>query len=177
MGDGWMGDGFALWAGDELTGNRSLPITHPPLPITRPPVTPIRIGVDLIEVKRITALLEKYGERFTSRVFTDRELAACHGRAAGTPSRHLHLRQVQVMQGERLAARFAAKEAVSKALGTGIGPVAWREIEILTDASGRPELVLSGAAAELAAELGLRQWAISLSHTQEQAIAFVVSCQ
>ena len=89
--------------------------------------------MDLIEVGRIVYLLDRYGERFAHRVFTDRELEACKGRP------------------ERLAARFAAKEAVSKALGTGIGQVAWREIEVVTDSSGRPELRLDGRAAGLAA--------------------------
>jgi holo-[acyl-carrier protein] synthase len=117
----------------------------------------LRTGVDLVQIQRIAVLLDRYGERFTRRVFTDRELAACRQRP------------------DRLATRFAAKEAVSKALGTGIGRVSWREIEVVNDPAGRPELVLSGQAAELAAELGLREWAISLSHSREQAIAFVVA--
>jgi len=120
-------------------------------------ITQIRTGVDLIDVGRIVYLLDRYGERFAHRVFTDRELEACKGRP------------------ERLAARFAAKEAVSKALGTGIGQVAWREIEVVTDSSGRPELQLEGRAAGLAAELGLHLWSVSLSHTQEQAVAFVIA--
>jgi holo-[acyl-carrier protein] synthase len=124
---------------------------------SRPLKTHIRTGVDLIQVQRIVALLDKYGERFARRVFSDRELSACGQRT------------------DRLAARFAAKEAVSKALGTGIGRVGWREIEIVNDAAGRPTLELSGRAAELAAELGLREWSVSLSHTQEQAIAFVIA--
>ncbi len=122
-----------------------------------PSLTRIRTGVDLIAVGRVESLLERYGARFAHRVFTDRELEACKGRP------------------DRLAARFAAKEAVSKALGTGIGQVAWREIEVVSDSSGRPELRLEGRAAELAAELGLRLWSVSLSHTQEQAVAFVIA--
>jgi len=121
----------------------------------RLPVT--RVGVDLIEVCRITDLMARYGGRFLLRVFTEHELSVCGDRP------------------DRLAARYAAKEAVSKALGTGIGRVAWREIEIVNDDAGRPEVALYGEAAELAAELGLRQWSVSLSHTQEQAIAFVVA--
>jgi holo-[acyl-carrier protein] synthase len=74
-----------------------------------------------------------------------------------------------------LAARFAAKEAVSKALGTGIGRVSWRDIEILRGPERQPLLVLSGEAHQLASQLGLRQWSISLSHTQGHAIAFVVA--
>lgn len=120
-------------------------------------ITQIRTGVDLIDVGRIVSLLDRYGARFARRVFTDRELEACKGRP------------------ERLAARFAAKEAVSKALGTGIGQVAWREIEVVSDSSGRPELRLGGRAGKLAAELGLHLWSVSLSHTQEQAVAFVIA--
>ena len=120
-------------------------------------ISTMRTGVDLVQIQRIAALLDRYGERFARRVFTDRELAACRQRP------------------DRLATRFAAKEAVSKALGTGIGRISWREIEVINDPAGRPELVLSGQAAELAAELGLREWAISLSHSREQAIAFVVA--
>jgi len=90
-------------------------------------------------------------------VFTERELAACKGRP------------------DRLAARFAAKEAVSKVLGTGIGQVAWRDIEVVNDPAGRPDLRLDGQAAQLAGELGLHIWSVSLSHTQEQAVAFVVA--
>jgi holo-[acyl-carrier protein] synthase len=122
-----------------------------------PSITQIRTGVDLIAVGRIVSLLDRYGERFARRVFTDRELEACKGRP------------------ERLAARFATKEAVSKALGTGIGRVTWREIEVVSDPSGRPELRLEGRAAELAAELGLHLWSVSLSHTHEQAVAFVIA--
>jgi len=117
----------------------------------------VRVGVDLVQVRRIAVLLERYGDRFARRVFSGRELAACGRRP------------------QRLAARFAAKEAVSKALGTGIGPIGWREIEIVNDDAGRPELVLGGAAAKLAAELNLHEWAVSLSHTQEQAVAFVMA--
>jgi holo-[acyl-carrier protein] synthase len=117
----------------------------------------LRVGVDLVEVERIAELVAGYGERFRCRVFTGAELEACGNRP------------------ERLAARYAAKEAVSKALGTGIGRVRWRDIEVLNGPAGQPELVLSGAAAELAAELGLRLWAVSLSHAGGQAIAFVVA--
>jgi holo-[acyl-carrier protein] synthase len=117
----------------------------------------VRAGVDLVDVRRIAALLDRYGERFTRRVFTGRELAECGRRP------------------DRLAARFAAKEAVSKALGTGIGRVSWQEIEIVRGDAGRPKLVLAGAAAELASEQGLSDWDVSISHTPSQAIAFVVA--
>ncbi|MBN1317155.1 MAG: holo-ACP synthase [Anaerolineales bacterium] len=116
----------------------------------------IRVGVDLVEVDRIESLLERYGDRFARRIFTDREFRdSCR-------------------QPERLAARFAAKEAVSKALGTGIGSMSWRHVEVVHDEKGMPNLILSGAAADIASGLGLVEWAISLSHTQKQAIAFVV---
>lgn len=121
-----------------------------------------RVGVDLVEVARVAALLERYGERFLGRVYTAAEQAACRGGAAG-------------WRVERLAARFAAKEAAAKALGTGIGAVAFNEIEVRNDGEGRPELVLHGAAAELAAELGLQHWTVSLSHTAELAMATVVA--
>lgn len=117
----------------------------------------LRTGVDIIEVNRIRRAAERHGERFYRRFFTPAERDRCEGRYPA------------------LAARFAAKEAVAKALGTGIGDVRWVEIEITNDERGRPEVVLHGAAAELAARLGLREWAISLSHTREHAVAFVVA--
>jgi holo-[acyl-carrier protein] synthase len=123
---------------------------------------PLRVGVDLVEVARVKNLIDKYGARFIRRIFTPREQAACG-------------RQSARWQVERLAARFAAKEAVAKALGTGIGAVAFCEIEVVNDDLGRPELVLYGGAAELGRELGLQHWAISLSHTREQAVAFVTA--
>lgn len=118
----------------------------------------IRCGVDMIECGRIAAGMERGGERFLRRFFTDGERADC----ADKP--------------RRLAARFAAKEAVAKALGTGIGDVSWQEIEIRTDgARRRPELHLHGAAKELAERLGLTEWDVSLSHTDEHAIAVAVA--
>ena len=74
-----------------------------------------------------------------------------------------------------LAVRFAVKEAVAKALGTGIGEMTWVEIEVVSDELGRPELVLHGAAKRLADELGLLEWSISLSHTETHAIGFAVA--
>jgi len=122
-----------------------------------PPEQPLRIGVDLIDVARITETLAKHGERFLARCFTPGERLYCDGGP------------------ERLAARLAAKEAVGKALGTGIGDISWVEIEISGDERGRPVLQLHGTAARLAESLGLRNWEISLSHTATQAIAFVVA--
>lgn len=117
----------------------------------------MQVGVDLVAVERIAALLNRYGDRFKQRVFTPHEIATCGD------------------QPERLAARFAAKEAASKALGTGIGRVSWRDIEVVNDAWGKPELVLRGRAGERATELGLQTWALSLSHTKDQAIAVVIA--
>ncbi len=118
----------------------------------------LRCGVDLLSVERVASGMERHGERFLRRFFTSGERADC---------------------GEiplRLAARLAAKEAVAKALGTGIGPISWRDIEIRNDSErGRPQLHLHGAAATEAATLGLREWDISLSHTAEYALAFVVA--
>lgn len=114
-------------------------------------------GVDLIEIERVQGAIQRYGERFLERVFTPRELAECAGNAAS------------------LAARFAAKEAVSKALGTGIGAIGWLEVEVLRGAERQPVLSLHGTAARLAGERGLGQWSLSLSHSQSHAIAFVVA--
>lgn len=114
-------------------------------------------GVDLIEIQRIRASLERYGERFTQRVFTEMEMDICGDSAAS------------------LSGRFAAKEAVAKALGTGIGEVRWREIEILRDDVRAPVLHLHGEAQKLADSLGLKNWSVSLSHTETHAIAFVVA--
>jgi holo-[acyl-carrier protein] synthase len=117
----------------------------------------LRVGVDLMDVERIARGLERYGERFYARFFTESERTQCEGNP------------------QRLAARFAAKEATAKALGTGIGDVKWTEIEVDCDDRGRPRLRLHGNAAQIAAELGLTTWDISLSHTPQQAIAFVVA--
>jgi len=117
----------------------------------------LKTGVDLIEIPRVQAAYERYGERFLKRVFTDGEIEECRGRA------------------EALAVRFAAKEATTKALGTGIGPVAWRDVETLSRWTGEPYLVLHGPAERIANFLGLTTWAVSLSHSRENAIAVVVA--
>lgn len=114
-------------------------------------------GVDTIMIERIQEALERFGPRFLDRVFTAQEQAHCAGRA------------------HSLAARWAAKEAVGKALGCGIGDVRWVEIEVVPDERGAPQLYLHGDAARRAAERGLRQWAISLTHEGGQAMAFVVA--
>ena len=117
----------------------------------------LKTGIDIIEIDRIQAALDRYGERFIKRVFTEQEAYECRGGA------------------DALALRFAAKEAVSKALGTGIGPIAWREVETLHKWSGEPYLILHGAAEKIAKVLGLAVWAVSLSHNRANAIAVVVA--
>ncbi|MBA3533372.1 MAG: holo-ACP synthase [Ardenticatenales bacterium] len=114
-------------------------------------------GVDFIAIERIEAARERFGVRFLDRIFTPAEQAHCAGRP------------------HSLAVRWAAKEAVGKALGCGIGDVRWQEIEVLTDARGAPTLRLYGAAARLASERDLHQWAVSLTHDNGQALAFVVA--
>ena len=114
-------------------------------------------GVDLVEIERLKEVIQRHGERFLQRVFTPQELEEVGGNIAS------------------LAGRFAAKEAVSKALGTGIGPVSWREIEILRGSQREPVLRLYGSAAVLAQQRELSQWSISLSHTGSYAIALVVA--
>ena len=113
-------------------------------------------GADLVEIKRIAAAVDRHGERFLQRVFTGGELSACDGRP------------------DSLAARWAAKEAVAKALGTGIGVVTFREIEVIQDDCRCPALRLHGNAASLALERGLTEWAVSLAHDGGLALAFVV---
>lgn len=118
----------------------------------------VRCGIDMIETERVANGIARFGERFLNRFFTEGERADCNGQA------------------HRLAARIAAKEAVSKALGTGIGDVQWVEIEIRVDnPRKRPTLHLHGAAAAVAADLGLSEWDISLTHTKDYAAAFVVA--
>ncbi|KNZ69815.1 holo-acyl-carrier-protein synthase [Thermincola ferriacetica] len=120
----------------------------------------IGIGTDIVDNKRLYNILERVGERFLSRVYTPREIELC------TNSKGLKV--------QSLAARFAGKEAVAKALGTGIGPVGWKEIEIVADASGAPTVKLTGKALEQARRQGICQTKISLSHTEEYSVAFVL---
>ena len=117
----------------------------------------LRTGIDLVEVDRLQSVVERYGSRFTDRVFTSREMKEASRNPAS------------------LAARFAAKEAASKALGTGIGDITWQEIEVLRGPAREPILRLHGKAAELADQLKLDSWSVSLSHTQTHAVAMVVA--
>jgi holo-[acyl-carrier protein] synthase len=119
----------------------------------------IRCGIDMIENQRVTDGIARFGERFLTRFFTPGERADCDE------------------QPHRLAARIAAKEAVAKALGTGIGDVKWVEIEIrINNPRKRPQLFLHGAAKQLAQDLDLNQWDISLTHLKDYASAMVVAC-
>ncbi len=117
----------------------------------------LRTGVDLIEIERFTSAYERYEQRLLQRLFTSTELAENGLNMAS------------------LAARFAAKEAVAKAFGTGIGRVAWHDIEICRGEAGEPILHLYGTARRLADEQHLDTWSISLSHTQNYAIALAVA--
>lgn len=117
----------------------------------------LTIGVDLVEVARVQAVLARHPARFLARVYTPQEVADCQGQAAS------------------LAARWAAKEAVSKALGSGWEGIEWTEIEIVRTPQGQPGVVLHGAARALADRLGLQQWVVSLSHTAAYAVAFVIA--
>ncbi|MGE5208705.1 MAG: holo-ACP synthase [Alphaproteobacteria bacterium] len=120
----------------------------------------IGIGVDVIECARIRSSMERFGERFLHRVFTDGEIE--YSMSMKFPERHL-------------AARFAGKEAVAKAFGTGIGKsVGWRNIDIQKKKSGEPFLVFSGSAEAFASKRGVTTALITLSHTEHHAIACVV---
>jgi len=120
----------------------------------------IGTGVDLIEVERIAHSIERYGERFLRRVYTDHEIAYCSRKRVSA---------------ESFAARFAAKEAGAKALGTGISRgVTWNEFQVARNPGGRPVLELRGRAALLATELGVRAISLSLTHTSGLAMATVV---
>ena len=113
-------------------------------------------GVDIVEIHRVDRIVEIYGARFLSRIYTDREVAYARGRAP------------------QLASRFAAKEAVMKALGTGVRGVKWRDIEVVRDPGGPPRICLHGSALNKFDNMGLDSLAVSLSHSQEYAVAFVV---
>ncbi|MEO8284852.1 MAG: holo-ACP synthase [Chloroflexota bacterium] len=117
----------------------------------------LQCGVDIIEIDRIRDAVDRWGPRFLNRVWTEREQAICRGRYP------------------ELAARFAGKEAMSKALGTGMVGVVWLEIEILPDRRGKPLVFLYGEARKRAEQLGYSTIAISLSHSRTMACAMVVA--
>jgi len=115
------------------------------------------IGTDIIEISRIAKALNRWGERFLNRIYTEPELELCKENPA------------------RLASRFAGKEAVMKALGTGARGISWKEIEIVSEPSGKPVVRLYSKAREKADVLGLNELAISLSDSKEYAVAFVIA--
>ena len=117
----------------------------------------IAVGIDVVDISRFQRLLSLRGDALTTRVFTAAELRDC----AEKPG--------------RLAARFAAKEATSKALGAGIGTVRWRDVEVLADSSGQPRLRLHGAARALARSRGVTTWTVSLTHDGSTAAAIVAA--
>ena len=114
-------------------------------------------GIDMIEIARIEGAIDRHGDRFFNRFFTPREVKFCQGKAS------------------RLAGRFAVKEAVAKAMGTGIGDFNWTDIEVVGDSRGKPELHLHNKAKRAASDRGLVHWSISLSHTDTHAIGMAVA--
>lgn len=118
------------------------------------------IGVDIVETQRIEHSLERFGDRFLRRVFTQGEIDYCQ--SMKYPARHF-------------AARFAAKEAASKAFGTGIGKsIGWRDIDVHREGSGQPFIVFAGSGEQLARDRGVSAVWVSLSHTEHHAVATVV---
>lgn len=114
-------------------------------------------GIDIVEIARIKRAVARWGDVFLHRIYTDTELKLYQSKTSS------------------LAARFAAKEAVMKLLGTGNRGISWREIEILSQSSGKPLVNLYGRAQSTAQKLGIREIAVSLAHSREYAIASVIS--
>ena len=114
-------------------------------------------GVDIIEIDRVQRSIDRFGDKLCNRIYTPQEQTYCAGKI------------------NSLAGRYAVKEAVSKALGTGIGDINWTDIEVINDERGKPELILHNNAKALAAKQGLTQWSISISHTNTHAIGFAVA--
>ena len=119
----------------------------------------VAVGIDIIEVDRVRKVFERHGERFLQRVFTEMEARQCRGKVT------------------RLAGRFAAKEAISKALGTGLHGVAWREMEVVQMYSGRPTVRLHGNARKRAEQLGLSAFDVSIADLAQFSIAIAVAVQ
>jgi holo-[acyl-carrier protein] synthase len=130
-----------------------------PAPLHPPQGVNVAVGIDIIEVGRVRKVFEKHGERFLSRVFTPNEVRQCRGKVS------------------RLAGRFAAKEAISKALGTGLHGVAWREMEVVQLRSGRPTVTLHGNAKRRAELLGISAFDVSIADLAEFSIAIAVAVQ
>lgn len=113
-------------------------------------------GIDLIEIDRVRATVERFGERFLGRVYTPRELAYCCGRV------------------ERLAGRFAVKESVSKVLGIGIRRIRWKDIEVLPNREGKPIVYLHGKAQQEAVRRSIQEISVSITHSKTVAAAIAV---
>jgi holo-[acyl-carrier protein] synthase len=130
-----------------------------PAPLSPPQGVNVAVGIDIIEVDRVRKVYEHHGERFLKRVFTETEVRQCRNKAT------------------RLAGRFAAKEAISKALGTGMHGVAWQEMEIVQLRSGRPTVTLHGKARRRAELLGLSAFDVSIADLKDFSIAVAVAIQ
>ncbi len=128
-------------------------------PLQVPQGVNIAVGIDIIEVERIRKVFEHHGERFLKRVYTDIEIQQCRGRV------------------QKLAGRFAAKEAISKALGTGLRGVHWREMEVIHLRSGRPSVRLHGNAKRRAEALGLTAFDVSMADLAQLSVAIAVAVQ
>jgi holo-[acyl-carrier protein] synthase len=120
---------------------------------------PVEVGIDIIEISRVRHALDRFGDRFLQRVYSPRERDRYRGRV------------------QELAARFAAKEATMKALGTGVNGIRWRDIEVLPNERGKPILVLHGSALQRARLLGLTHLSVSLTHSRTVALATVVAAR
>lgn len=130
-----------------------------PAPLSPPQGVNVAVGIDIIEVDRVRKTFARHGERFLQRVFTVAEIEQCRGKAT------------------RLAGRFAAKEAISKTLGTGMHGIGWREMEIVQLRSGRPTVRLHGNARKRAELLGLSAFDVSIADLQQFSIALAVAIQ
>ena len=118
-------------------------------------------GIDITEVARIARAIERYGERFLNRIYTPAEIAYCRGKKRNAD--------------QSFAARFAAKEAAMKAIGTGLRRgVTWHDVEVSREPGGRPTILIHGKAAEFAMKLGMKRAALSLTHTEHEAMAQVI---
>jgi len=117
----------------------------------------VETGIDLVEITRLSLLKPAIKERFVKRVYTEKELDDSAGRD------------------DHLAGRFAAKEAAAKALGTGIGDIHWQDLEITTDETGKPSLVLHGEAEKIAMQKGWFDWSVSITHTAGMAAAVITA--
>ena len=121
----------------------------------------VGVGTDLVDCSRIEQMIRRHGDRFVRRVFSEAEIVYCS--SARRPAEHF-------------AARFAAKEAILKALGTGwIGRIAWADMSLTPDRLGKPVLVLTGHTAEVAREKNITDWHVSMSHTKAQATAIAIA--